>query len=99
MTDIEKLIQKFNARRPTGGGWHMALCPFHSDQNLSLAFNSDHYTCFSCGKKGPLANLLDVAVSAKPASTPEQDRREKQRTLRTAILRQVAGLLWRALPG
>lgn len=98
MTDREKAIQKLNAV-PTGGGWHVALCPFHDDHNPSLAFNSGHYICLACGSKGPLANLLDVEISARAVNTPESDHREKLRTLRTAILRQVAGLLQRGLPG
>ena len=93
MTDIEKLIQKFNAR-PTGGGWHVALCPFHPDHNPSLALNSDHYICLACGSRGPLADLLGAGISVWAASTPESDRREIQRNLRTARLREVVGNFW-----
>ena len=98
MRDYETVIKKLNAR-PTGGGWHVALCPFHPDHNPSLALNSDHYICLACGSRGPLADLLGAGISVWAASTPESDRREIQRTLRTAILRQVAGLVRRALPG
>jgi len=92
---LEEIVTKLNAKA-TGGNWYSALCPFHSDRNSSLAFNSDHFVCFSCGKTGPLADLLGVDVLVAVANTPESDRQEKLRTLRTAKLQSMVASLWNA---
>lgn len=50
------LISKLGAR-DHGGGWYLALCPFHEDHEPSFSFNRITYTCLACGANGRTVNF------------------------------------------
>ena len=35
-----------------------ALCPFHSDHHPSLSFKDNRFTCFACGARGSVIDLV-----------------------------------------
>ena len=43
-----------------------ALCPFHVDTKPSLSFKSNRFTCFACGAKGDVIDLVGQITNAEP---------------------------------
>lgn len=35
-----------------------ALCPFHDDHHPSLSFKDNRFTCFACGARGSVIDLV-----------------------------------------
>lgn len=44
-----------------------AICPFHQDTNPSLSFKDKRYTCFSCGAKGDVIDLVGYLIHSRSA--------------------------------
>jgi hypothetical protein len=42
-----------------------AICPFHNDTHPSLSFKGERYTCFSCGAKGDVIDLVGYLIQAR----------------------------------
>ena len=59
-TDIVEVIASYIELKPSGGGRHKALCPFHTEKTPSFMVNGDNqsFFCFGCEKGGDVFTFL-----------------------------------------
>lgn len=59
-SDIVEIIGNYIELKPSGGGRHKALCPFHQEKTPSFMVNGDNqsFFCFGCEKGGDVFTFL-----------------------------------------
>lgn len=62
-TNIIEVAQLYGI---TVNKYNKAICPFHSDHKPSLSFKGRYFTCFVCGAKGSVIDLVMGLFELKP---------------------------------